>query len=76
MSNAKRIESAALDLIACPVGGWPETEQARRRFDDVAGRYVVRGGRHVVVAPDPVAVARRALARGAERPARASEWEL
>jgi hypothetical protein len=64
--------SAALTVIACPPGGWPETQQALRRFSDVAGNWV--DGRYRV--PDVVEVARIALREGAARPAYASEWGL
>ena len=80
------LESAALAVVACPFGGWPETEQAWRQYSDEAGRWLDRApsgwlignrqGSRVYTYPDPVNVARSALARGATRPARAGEWGL
>ena len=66
-----KTERAALNVLACPVGGWPETEQAWARLVDVGGQYASDGR---IVAPDLDEAVARALRKGASLPLRAEEW--
>lgn len=63
--RADRVEGAARNLIACPPGGWGETQQAWRDWEAVAP-----------AGADPLEVVRVAVAAGRiDAPARMGEWE-